>query len=60
MVSKCFFGLTIDGAVRGKFTEHNANAPLGTGYLKSPIPRSSLLPPAVVSPENVLSWPKLN
>ena len=59
MVSKWFRGLkTDDSIVKGKFFAHIARAFVGTGYLKSPIPCPSLLPPAVVRPANVLSCPK--
>ena len=34
----------------GRLAEHNAKKPDGTEYLKSPLPFSSLLPPAVIAP----------
>ena len=39
---------------------HKALNPLGTLYLKLPIPLASLFPPALVAPANVLSCPKFN
>jgi len=34
----------------GKFAEHNALNPVGTVYLKFPIPLASVLPPAETVP----------
>ena len=58
MTLKCFLGLYTPPLEPGeKLLEHIALNPAGTAYLKSPIPPSSLKPPAVVVPENVLSAP---
>ena len=43
--SKYLLGSNIVGS--GKFAEHKVKNPLGTAYLKSPIPFASVLPPAV-------------